>query len=65
MELPPQDYIPVSNEEKIICHADKLVFGGRVGTVEEAVEKFSKELGKKVGKKIKRLAEDVEEMKKS
>ncbi len=63
LELPLNDYIPISKEEKIICHADTLVFGERVGTIEEAVEKFSKELGKKVAKKIKRLAEEVEGLK--
>ena len=60
LDLPLNDYIPISKEEKIICHADKLVFGDRIGTVEEAVEKFSKELGEKAGKKIKRLADEVE-----
>ncbi len=64
LELPLNDYIPISKEEKIICHADKLVFGHRVGTVEEAVEKFRKELGEKAGKKIRKLAEEVEGLKK-
>ncbi len=63
LNLPLKDYIPVSKEEKIITHADNLVFGYRIGNIEEAVERFSKELGKKVGRKIKRLAREVEKFK--
>lgn len=62
LELPLQDYIPVSKEEKIIAHADNLIFGERRGSLKEAVEQFDKELGKKVGKRVKKLAEDVEGM---
>jgi len=62
LELPLNDYIPISKEEKIIAHADNLVFGDRKGTVEEAVDRFSEELGKKVGRKVKKLAREVEGM---
>jgi len=65
LELPAQDYIPISKEEKIICHADNLIKRGKVISVEEAVERFSKELGKKVAKKVKKLAREVEGLKKS
>ena len=64
LELPLDDYIPVSKEEKIITHADNVVFGDRIGNVEEAVERYRKELGNKVEKKVKKLAEEVKEMKK-
>jgi uncharacterized protein len=33
--LPEKDYIPVTIEEKIVAHADNLVFGDKIGTVEE------------------------------
>ncbi len=62
LELPLGDYIPVSKEEKIIAHADNLVFNTRVGSVEEAVERFDKELGEKVGRKVRKLADEVEEL---
>ncbi len=62
LNLPLKNYIPKSKEEKIIAHADNIVFDQRIGTVEESVKRFSKELGKKVGLKIKKLAEDVEGM---
>jgi len=63
LDLPARDYIPISKEEKIIAYADNLIFGERRGTVEEAVERFGNELGKKVGKRVKKLADEVEEMK--
>ena len=33
--LPEKDYIPVTIEEKIVAHADNLIFGDKIGTVEE------------------------------
>ena len=37
--LPVKDYIPVSLEEKIVCHADNLVNGSKRQPVEIEVEK--------------------------
>ena len=58
-----KDYIPISKEEKIIAHADNLVDNDRIISVEDAVERFSKELSKKIGRRVKRLADEVEGMK--
>ncbi len=35
--LPEKDYMPVTIEEKIVAHADNLVFGDKIGTVEEMI----------------------------
>lgn len=35
--LPQKDYLPVTIEEKIVAHADNLVFGSKAGTIEELV----------------------------
>lgn len=35
--LPDKDYLPVTLEEKIVAHADNLVFGSRVGTFDGVV----------------------------
>ena len=35
--LPPMDYLPATLEEKIVAHADNLVFGSRIGTIDELV----------------------------
>jgi uncharacterized protein (TIGR00295 family) len=36
--LPPGDYMPEALEEKIVCHADNLVFDSRIVTLKEALE---------------------------
>jgi uncharacterized protein (TIGR00295 family) len=36
--LPPGDYMPEALEEKIVCHADNLVFDSRIVTLREALE---------------------------
>jgi len=64
LELPLQDYIPISKEEKIICHADNLVGHCKEISLQKAIGRYEKELGKKVARKIKELAEEVEGMKK-
>ena len=63
LELPLKDYIPVSKEEKIICHADNLIEEDKRILLKKAVERYEKELGKKAGRKIKKLAREVEGMK--
>lgn len=40
--LPKKDYIPVTIEEKIVAHADNLVFGNKIGTTDEMVKNLRK-----------------------
>ncbi|VVB93715.1 HD domain protein [uncultured archaeon] len=40
--LPAKDYLPVTIEEKIVAHADNLIFGERVGDMEEVVSSLRK-----------------------
>lgn len=35
--LPEKDYMPVTIEEKIVAHADNLIFGKNNGTIEELI----------------------------
>jgi uncharacterized protein len=35
--LPEKDYMPVTIEEKIVAHADNLIFGKNIGTFEELI----------------------------
>ena len=60
LSLPLNDYVPVSKEEKIIAHADNLVFGDKLKGTKDAVKRFADELGEKVGKKVKKLADEIE-----
>ena len=64
LDLPLQDYIPISKEEKIIAHADNLIDEDRRMPLKSVVERFEKELGKKVARRVKRLADEVERMRK-
>lgn len=36
--LPPGDYMPETLEEKLVCHADNLVYDARIVTLREALE---------------------------
>lgn len=43
--MPAGEYMPVSIEEKIIAHADNLVFYTRRGSISEVIRRFSRESG--------------------
>lgn len=43
LPLPKRDFLPKTVEEKIIAYVDKIVFGDRLGTISEVVERFEKE----------------------
>ncbi len=47
--LPAKDYLPVTLEEKLVAHADNLVFGSKIGTLDELVASLRK---KKLDEKI-------------
>ncbi|MCG2728004.1 MAG: TIGR00295 family protein [Candidatus Methanoperedenaceae archaeon] len=53
--LPQKDYLPVAVEEKIVAHADNLVFGSRIGTLDELVLSLRKK--RLDGKIIQRIIE--------
>jgi uncharacterized protein len=40
--LPEKDYMPVTIEEKIVAHADNLVFGDKIVTVEELIDNLKR-----------------------
>ena len=44
--LPPKDYIPITLEEKIVAHADNLIFGTKRVEIDDVIKKFEKKLGK-------------------
>ncbi|MBR9698864.1 HDIG domain-containing protein [Candidatus Woesearchaeota archaeon] len=60
LPLPEQDFIPETKEEKIIAHADNLIFGDREGTFEEVLERYKKELGEEHLPKFIKLKQEVE-----
>ena len=44
--LPPKDYLPVTLEEKIVAHADNLIFGTERVEIDDVIKKFEKRLDK-------------------
>jgi uncharacterized protein len=44
--LPPKDYLPITLEEKIVAHADNLIFGTERVDIDDVIKKFEKRLGK-------------------
>ena len=61
--LPPEDHLPVSVEEKIITHADNLVWNG-VLTLEESVKAFERKFGRDspIFRRITDLGAEVERL---
>ncbi len=58
--LPKKDYLPVTIEEKIVAHADNLVFGSRIGTLDELVLSLRKKrLDEKVIQRIIKLNNEI------
>ena len=45
-KLPPRKYIPVTFEEKIVCHADNFFINGEKVSFEIVYDRFVNELGK-------------------
>ncbi|MFH1641875.1 MAG: HD domain-containing protein [Nanoarchaeota archaeon] len=62
LPLPIDDYIPITKEEKIITHADNLIKSDKRISLQDAIERYDKELGKKAANKIKKLADDIKDM---
>ncbi len=60
LRLPEKDYMPVTIEEKIVAHADNLIFGTKVATLEKLVDKLQKrKLDEKIIQRIVRLNDEI------
>ncbi len=62
LPLPHQDFVPETREEKIIAHADNLIFGHEEKPFEAVVERFRRELGEQYVLRAKKLQKEIEEM---
>ena len=60
--LPIKSYLPKSKEEKIICYADKLVFGRRIGTLQQLVKRYKKEIGEAAAKRALKLHREIKKL---
>jgi len=59
LPLPLKDYMPKTIEEKIISYADNLLFGSRIGTIQEVIKRFEKEVSPFYAKKIIKLHNEL------
>jgi uncharacterized protein (TIGR00295 family) len=62
LPLPRKDFIPTSNEEKIICYADKLLWGTKIIPIDEVIKRFNNEIDLTVGARIKKLHDEIKKM---
>ncbi len=61
--LPARDYLPVTLEEKIVAHADNLVSGSRIGTMDELVLTLKeKKFDEKIIKRFIELNNEINSM---
>ncbi len=61
--LPARDYLPVTLEEKIAAHADNLVAGSRIGTMDELVLTLKeKKFDEKIIKRFIELKNEIDSM---
>jgi uncharacterized protein len=61
--LPVKDYLPGTIEEKIVAHADNLVFGSRVGTLNELMSSLrKKQLDEKIILRFIELNNEIDAM---
>ncbi len=45
LNLPHQDYLPITLEEKIVAHADNLIHGIKEVSLDFVIQKWSKKMG--------------------
>ncbi|MCX9085252.1 MAG: TIGR00295 family protein [Candidatus Methanoperedens sp.] len=61
--LPEKDYLPVTLEEKIVAHADNLIIGNRIATVEEMILNLKrKNLNEKTIHRFIKLNDEISSM---
>lgn len=59
--LPIKDYLPLTLEEKIVCHADSLIASFKRQKLSKAIENLKK-VNKKAVKRLKKLHEELSEL---
>jgi len=58
--LPPKDYMPLTLEEKIVAHADNLISGTRIGSIDELVSGLrEKQFDERIIRRINELNNEI------
>ena len=60
LPLPKKDFMPITIEEKIICHADSLIKGTEVKDIQYVIERYKKEVSQKIADRAYKLYLEVE-----
>jgi len=60
LDIPKKDYTPKTKEEKIIAHADNLIFGAEERPFQAVYDRFEKEISIKIAERCKKLKEEIE-----
>ncbi len=60
--LPPKDYLPLTLEEKIVCHADSLINNCSRQNIENEIEKALKEDLSEYAKRLKVLHKELSDI---
>ncbi len=61
LDLPLKDYLPKTIEEKIIAHADNLIFGDKERKIGDVIKRFRRELGEGYVKRVLRLDKELKQ----
>lgn len=59
LNLPAKNYVPISLEEKIVCHADNLIENTSRQKIEKEVEKVLEQGNKKYAKRLVKLHHEL------
>ncbi|NYT12426.1 MAG: HDIG domain-containing protein [Methanomassiliicoccales archaeon] len=59
LDLPDGDYLPVTIEEKIVCHSDNLIDGDEITTLEDSVAFFESKGLFEAAKRMKAMSEEI------
>ncbi len=62
LPLPAKDFVPTTIEQKIIAHADNLIFGSERRSIKDVAERFEKEVGKKCAQRALSLHNEIQSM---
>ncbi|MDD5086569.1 MAG: HDIG domain-containing protein [Candidatus Nanoarchaeia archaeon] len=62
LDLPLKNLVPETKEQKIITYADNLVFGKRIGNINEVIKRYRKELGEDYVERIKKSHNEIEKL---
>ncbi|MBN1785800.1 MAG: HDIG domain-containing protein [Candidatus Methanofastidiosa archaeon] len=59
--LPPRDYIPISLEEKLVCHIDNLVYGSKRVSIDHTLKRLRKKIPSVALERIKLLNSEMQQ----